>query len=270
MTLVATMAEAAADRDARHIVPLSGGKDSTALAVYTARNYPDIPFEYVFTDTGVELKEIYSYFDRLQHVLGKPIVRITAMDMLSIPEKQGRSAFDVVLYEHFSGFLPSPRQRWCTRMLKIVPFERYVGSDRAYSYIGIRADENREGYVSGGKPVLLSEKPNITPVYPFRDDGITIDDVHMILEDSGLGLPDYYSWRSRSGCYFCFFQQIAEWQGLKEHHPDLFEKAKEYEKGKNGRAYSWVDGRTLEDVEKMPRREMKAKNDGQGCAICHI
>jgi hypothetical protein len=55
--------------------------------------------------------------------------------------------------------------RWCTKNLKIKPFEKYVGEDPALLYIGIRADENREGYIS--------TKPNLTPVYPFKEDGIT-------------------------------------------------------------------------------------------------
>jgi len=268
--IVTYMEDAALDKDSRHIVPLSGGKDSTALAIYLSQNYPDLPFEYVFSDTGAELPETYDYFERLEHVLGTKITRITALDMLGVEEKHGRSPFDVILYEKFSGFLPSPRSRWCTRMLKIHPYERHIGGDKAYSYIAIRADENRSGYIGGGKNVLLSEEPNITPVYPFKDDGITIGDVQRLLDDSGLGMPEYYEWRSRSGCYFCFYQQIGEWQGLKERHPDLYEKAKTYEQGKNGRKFSWVDGRTLADVEKMPRRAVKAKSDDDGCAICHL
>ncbi|TWH28800.1 MULTISPECIES: phosphoadenosine phosphosulfate reductase family protein [unclassified Aminobacter] len=258
------------DTSARHIVPLSGGKDSTALSIYLTRNYPEIDFEFVFSDTGAELPEAYDYFERLEHVLGKKITRITALDMLGVEEKQGRSPFDVILYEHFSGFLPSPRSRWCTRMLKIHPYEKYIGSDKAYSYIAIRSDENRSGYLNKGRPVLLSEEPNIIPVYPFKDDGVTIDDVKMMLDDSGLGIPEYYEWRSRSGCYFCFYQQIGEWQGLQERHPQLFEKAKSYEQGQNGRKFSWVDGRSLDDVAKMPRKKMKPKSDDDGCAICHL
>ena len=61
--------------------------------------------------------------------------------------------------------------------------------------------------------MVLSEKQNIMPVYPFKDDGIGLNDVQRILDESGLGLPKYYEWRSRSGCYFCFYQQLAEWQG---------------------------------------------------------
>ncbi len=268
--VIKRMEDAALDGEARHIVPLSGGKDSTALAIYLSQQYPHLPFEYVFSDTGAELPETYDYFERLEHVLGKRVTRITALDLLGVSEKHGRSPFDVVLYEHFSGFLPSPRSRWCTRMLKIHPFEKHIGGDKAYSYIAIRADENRSGYIGKGKQVMLSEEPNITPVYPFKDDGITIGDVQRLLDDSGLGLPEYYEWRSRSGCYFCFYQQIGEWQGLKERHPELYEKAKEYEQGRNGRRYTWVDGRSLNDVEKMPRREIKAKSDEDGCVICHL
>jgi 3''-phosphoadenosine 5''-phosphosulfate sulfotransferase (PAPS reductase)/FAD synthetase and related enzymes len=267
---VKRMDEAALDRQSRHIVPLSGGKDSTALAVYLSMTYPDLPFEYVFADTGAELPETYEYFERLEHVLGKKITRITALDMLGVSERFARSPFDVALYEYFAGFLPSPRSRWCTRMLKIHPFERYVGSDKAYSYIAIRADEKRSGYTGNGRPVMISEEPNITPVYPFKDDGITIGDVQRILDDTGLGMPKYYEWRSRSGCYFCFYQQIGEWQGLKERHPDLFEKACSYEQTKNGRKYTWVDGRSLNDIAKMPRRAVRAKSDDDGCAICHL
>lgn len=265
------MEDAAKDKSSRHVVPLSGGKDSTAMAVYLSRNYPDLPLEFVTADTGAELPEAYEYFDRLANVLGRQVVRITALDMLGVEEKPGRSPFDVVLYEHFSGFLPSPQARWCTRMLKIHPFEKYIGADKAYSYIAIRADENRSGYFGqGGKPPMLSDEPNIIPVYPFKDDGITLSDVHNLLEDSGLGVPDYYSWRSRSGCFFCFFQQIGEWQGLAEHHPNLFEKAKQYEQGLNGRKYSWVQGRSLDQIVNMPRRTVKAKSDEDGCVICHL
>ena len=262
---------ATADTDSRHVVPLSGGKDSTALAVYLSQTYSDIAFEYVFSDTGAELPETYEYFERLEHVLGVTVTRISALNLLGVAPKPGRTAFDIVLYEHFAGFLPSPRSRWCTRMLKIHPFEQHLGTDHAYSYIAIRADETRQGYTGvGTKPVVISEKRNIIPVYPFKDNGMTLADVQRILEESGLGLPKYYEWRSRSGCYFCFYQRVAEWQGLREQHPHLFEKAKDYERKSSARQYTWVDGRSLNDVERMPRRELKHESDATGCAICHL
>jgi hypothetical protein len=183
----ARMEAAASDTSRRHIVPLSGGKDSTALSIYLSQAYPRLSFEFVFCDTGAELPETYEYLDRLEYVLGRAITRISALEMLDVSAKPGRSAFDVVLYDYFNGYLPSPRSRWCTRMLKIHPYEKYIGSAPAYSYIAIRADENRQGYASGGKPVLMSEEPNIVPVYPFKDDGFGFADVRACSTTAGSG-----------------------------------------------------------------------------------
>jgi hypothetical protein len=123
-----------------------------------------------------------------------------------------------------------------------------------YSYIGLRADESRQGYIS--------HKPNIIPVYPFREAGITKVDVFRILEESGLGIPDYYQWQTRSGCYFCFFQRKAEWVGLKNNHPDLFEQAKGYEKESTptGQRYTWAQGESLEELARPQRQKEILQN----------
>lgn len=267
----ATIRDALADAenaDIRHVVSISGGKDSAALAVYLNQRYPQLPVEYVFCDTGCELPETYEYLEKLEALLGVRITHLNALDMLGVKKKAGRNPFDVILNEYYGGFLPNAQARWCTRMLKIRPFECHIGSDSAYSYIGIRADEDREGYV-GKKPPKLSEQPNITPVYPLKDDGLSFEDVKSLLETVGLGIPDYYKWRTRSGCYFCFYQQIAEWQGLKENHPELFEKSKQYEKTENGKAYTWRSGRSLKEIEELSERRSLLE-DSDGCAICHI
>lgn len=261
-----SLKEATSTKDVRHIVSVSGGKDSAALALFMFERYPDIQLEYVFCDTGCELPETYAYLDRLEAILGQEIVRLNALDLLGVARKAGRNPFDIWLNEVYGGFLPSPRARWCTRVLKIKPFEHYVGESHAFSYIGIRGDEDREGYQSK-KPPVFSERPNIIPVYPFKDERFGLEDIKLILEESGLGLPSYYEWRSRSGCYFCFYQQIGEWQGLKERHPEWFEQAKAYEAD----GFTWVDGRTLEEIAGLPRREpIPAPDLVDGCAICHL
>lgn len=207
---------------ARHVLGLSGGKDSAALAVYIKDKYPDIhdKVEYFFTDTGAELQEVYDFLDKLEAYLGKEIIRLSS----------GKD-FDHWLKVH-NEYLPSAQQRWCTRTMKIKPFEDFVGDDLVVSYIGIRADENREGYIS--------QKDTIKAVFPFIEDGLVRDDVFQMLEDS-VGIPEYYKWRSRSGCYFCFFQRQDEWLGLKRNHPELFEKAREYEQ-RTRTKYDWKDG----------------------------
>ena len=85
--------------------------------------------------------------------------------------------------------------------------------------------------------------------------GSTFNDVHRILEESGIGLPAYYEWRTRSGCYFCFFQRRAEWVGLMERHPDLFELAKEYEKinPETDERYTWSGKESLEELSRPER-----------------
>lgn len=233
------------EQKVRHLLGLSGGKDSSALAVYMRDRVPEM--EYFFSDTGKELPETYEFLERLEVFLGKPIVRLN-MD----PDPNTNRDFDhwLTVYE---GLLPSSQVRWCTVDLKIKPFEAYVGKDKAYHYIAIRADEDRVGY----KPPKISSLHNIEPKYPFKEDGITKEDVYRILEESGLGLPDYYQWRTRSGCYFCFFQRKSEWVGLLEQHPDLFELAKEYEKpnpkSKTGELFTWCQGETLEELSKPER-----------------
>jgi len=206
----------------RHVLGISGGKDSAALAIYIKDQYPEIhdKVEYFFTDTGAELKEIYDFLDKLEAYLGKEIIRLSS----------GKD-FNHWLKIH-NGYLPSAQQRWCTRMMKIKPFEEFVGDDNVVSYIGIRADENREGYVS--------QKDTIKAVFPFIEDGLVRDDIFQMLEDS-VGIPEYYKWRSRSGCYFCFFQRQDEWLGLKRNHPELFEKAREFELRQRTK-FDWKDG----------------------------
>jgi len=60
----------------RHLLALSGGKDSAALAVYMREKYADLPMEYVFIDSGCELPETYAYLDKLRAILGIEIINI--------------------------------------------------------------------------------------------------------------------------------------------------------------------------------------------------
>lgn len=225
----------------KHVLGLSGGRDSAALAVFMRQTRADLDIDYFFTDTGKELPEVYEFIGRLEGFLGKPVRRLN-------PDRD----FDFWLAE-YGHFLPSPRTRWCTRQLKLRPFERWIKPDldagtNVYSYVAIRADEpERSGY----NPT----QANLQIRFPFRDHGIDKAGVHDLLESSGLGLPTYYSWRTRSGCTFCFFQQKIEWVRLKEEHPDAFEEAKAYEKNavEHGSPFTWSQGESLEELERPER-----------------
>jgi 3'-phosphoadenosine 5'-phosphosulfate sulfotransferase (PAPS reductase)/FAD synthetase len=264
----------------RHILALSGGKDSSALAVYMRGKVENM--EYVFCDTEMELEETYEYLIKLESYLGEKIHHL---------KYSSGYGFDEIL-QIKRGFLPSPQSRWCTEYLKLKPYEDYIGDDPVISYVGIRADEpHRTGYVS--------TKPNVQSVLPFVEDNIRHGDVVRILEESGLGIPSYYNWRSRSGCFFCFYQQKREWVGLLENHPELFEKAKKYEKEDpvTGERYTWNQGESLDELaiperiaqikEEYEKRKLREANAFKGnqklkdvwggdddedlsCNICHL
>lgn len=220
----------------RHILSLSGGKDSAALAIYMRDRVPNM--EYIFSDTRKELPETYEYLDRIEDYLGMRVTRLNA-DL----------GFDH-WYDVYGGMIPSNHRRWCTKMLKLKPFEQHVGDDPVINYVGLRADENRSGYIS--------HKANITPAYPFQEAGLKLADIEEILRSSGVGMPPYTKWgRTRSGCFFCFYQQKIEWVRLKETHPDLYEKAKEYEQPfeASGNTFTWSERESLSDLEKPERIE---------------
>lgn len=371
----------------KHLLGISGGKDSAALAIYLNQRHPELDIEYYTCDTGKELQETYDLINRLESALGKPIERYQSFE-------EGKTAIDNP-FDHFlasyGNYLPSSISRWCTKKMKLEPFERNIGDEPTISYVGIRGDENREGYVS--------KRENIQTIFPFRkniwsedviklalgkekhdvfvagyeqqlegaalekaltivntplsltfsmkqkvqalidfntlafnyavhavlkttdypagkldnfplldnEDILVIDDIYNILETSGVGIPAYYLpmeyevevdgklekgtySRSRSGCFFCFYQQKIEWVWLLEQHPALFEAAKEYEKD----GYTWSE-EPLADLEKpdrvkrikeehwkrMQRNKAKAAAnvswkdqvldaEGQGCTSCFV
>ena len=217
----------------RHVLGISGGKDSAALAIYLKQQNQAPDVEYFFCDTGVELPEVYAFLDKLETYLGKPILRLG----------QEKNFFHHL--KMHNGMLPQATRRWCTKDMKIKPLEQFVGNDEAVTYVGIRADEFREGY--------LSLKANIKAEYPFIRDGLVRQDIFDLLQET-VGIPEYYEWRSRSGCFFCFFQRREEWLGLSEKHPELFAKAVAMEEEVNrdfndlSARYTWVEGMSLKEL----------------------
>jgi len=102
-----------------------------------------------------------------------------------------------------------------------------------------------------------------------NEDSVDIKKVYQLFKDNGVKVPGYYDEiefevngkkgvynRSRSGCFFCFYQRKIEWIWLYERHPDLFFQAQEYEKD----GYSWMDNETLDQIIK-PERMAQIKLD---------
>jgi hypothetical protein len=182
----------------RHIVALSGGKDSTAMALRLAELNPTVEYEYICTPTGDELPEMLAHWDRLECMLGRPLQRLP-----------GKTLRDWI---NFHNALPSFRMRWCTRQLKIEPCIAYFKRLPADSilYVGLRADEEeRKGLISGDIPTL----------FPLREWGWGIDEVKGYLREKAVKIP------SRTDCARCYGQRLSEWFNLWRDHPDIFADA---------------------------------------------
>lgn len=185
-----------------HIVGLSGGKDSTALALRLAETAPEVGWQYICTPTGDELPAMHAHWARLERLLGRPLIKL------------GPGSLDECIDQQ--GMLPNWRARFCTRILKIEPCQQYIDSldGDVHLYIGLRADEEgREGGIYSGCSVH----------FPFRDWGWSIDDVWAYLDERGVEIPE------RTDCARCFFQTIAEWRELWLQHPDIYEAAVQQE-----------------------------------------
>ena len=243
-----------------HILSLSGGKDSTALAFFMRDNMPEIfeKLELVFCDTEQEIPETYDYLNKIEIFLNKKITILK-------PEKSFDHLYDI------RKFLPSIVNRWCTGDLKIRVYEKYIKSKYLeknknaiiYTYVGIRSDELGRGISNSNKRIIVK--------YPFQEFCISRGDIFKILYDVGINLPDYYRWRKRSGCYFCFYQSPNDWLNLYENHPDLFFKAMEYEKfnDKQTKIYGWNVNMCLKDmilpenIKKIRENYVKIKKEAK-------
>jgi hypothetical protein len=167
-----------------HVLGLSGGKDSAALAIYMRDKYPELDIQYYFTDTGKELPEVIDFLNRLEGYVGK-IVDPYEEVYSSNREKKD---FDYHLRQH-KNYLPSPQARWCTIQMKLVPFEKWIhkkmekeGYTKVISYVGIRADEpTREGFLTNS---ITSEY--LTIKMPFKEDGLDKNDIFDILRKADL------------------------------------------------------------------------------------
>jgi len=188
----------------KHIVALSGGKDSTAMALRLAESEPR-EYEYVFTPTANEPPEMIEHWLNLGKLLGKPLKPISC----------GYSLGGLIKIQMC---LPNWRMRWCTRMLKIEPFEAYVLQNTPCTvYVGIRADEtDRDG-------VVYEKIGDITRDYPFQRWGWGLGDVQDYLCCRGVIIPE------RTDCMACFFQTLYEWWALWKFKPESYAEAEGWE-----------------------------------------
>jgi hypothetical protein len=184
-------------------ISYGGGVGSTALICFLLDQIDN--YEIVFMNHGGDWPETYDYVKYIQQELG---INITVLNVDI--EKKGS------LYEYFWFYqmVPLYRYRICTDKAKIRPFNAYANIPCTVSF-GITWDEKKRCW--------QNKEKEITNVYPLVDTRISRDTGIKLIRGAGLEVP------MKSGCYFCPFQQRAQFKDLYDKHPGLFQKAVDLE-----------------------------------------
>lgn len=232
----------------KHVVGLSGGKDSTALALWLVENEPR-DYEFICNETGNELPEMQEHWRNLERMLGKPLIRVRAdKDLIELCESQNA--------------LPNWRQRWCTRILKIEPTIRYMEAlpEGSVLYVGLRADEE-------SRPGLYGE--DLIVRFPLREIKWGLEDVVGYLEAKGVCIP------ARTDCALCFYQRLDEWQTLRFQHPLHYLQGIVLE-GQTGHTFrspgrdTWPADLMSLGLEFEKGRPIRNTQRGTACRVCTL
>lgn len=197
------------------IASVSGGKDSTALCLYLQEH--GIPYRAVHMDTGWEHPLTDEYIREVLEPRIGPIEWI-------YPE---RGFADLVRHK---GIFPSRIQRFCTQLLKIVPFKCWIQDnydcEPIINAIGIRAAESRArslmwfcevdewGYT--WRPLLRWSEADAIAIH--RRNGLV---------PNPLYLPPYNC--SRVGCWPCLYARKAELAAVARLTPERIDEIREME-----------------------------------------
>ena len=193
--------------NAAHVVALSGGKDSTAMAFKLREIKPGVPFTFICTPTGNESPDMFAHWRKLSDKLQQRIYPIF-----------GGSLKSVIAEERA---IPNFRMRFCTRRLKIEPYIAFCQRIMpAVSYVGLRADEgDREGITDHGGDLSIPKPFGIEQRYPLRELGWGISEVMAYLNSLDIAIPE------RTDCEWCFWQRLGEWYLLWRDRRDSYLEA---------------------------------------------
>ena len=236
----------------KHIVQLSGGKDSTAmLLMMLERNMP--VDEIIFCDTGMEFPELYSHIAVVEKYIGRSVTVLRA-----------EHSFEYYLYEHaitkgkntgLHGYgWPAMFNRWCTNRLKVMPTRQYLKSAGDYTlYIGIAYDEPERH-----KNIAANVR------HPLYDWGITEIQALEYCRKHGFTWGGLYDRFRRLGCWCCPLQRLSELRKVRKYYPELWQrllKMDEYVQRQCAtKILNFKDGIKVADLERK-----FALEDAQGC-----
>ena len=206
------------------LVSVSGGKDSTAMALWLIDQGLQDRCYWVFADTKWEHPDLYEYLEYLETKIG-PIHR-------AVSQKYPGGMKDMVREK---GFFPNGRWRFCTDYLKVKPIKEYAAhlteqlGEEPISVVGVRAEESRsraslDEFDSGGPIGLDTWRPIISwgvedVVAKHSEHGIA--PVSMYLRDKHP--------MGRVGCYPCIMAVKNDIRSVAEHDQWRIDEIRELE-----------------------------------------
>ncbi|MCE4606006.1 MAG: phosphoadenosine phosphosulfate reductase family protein [Desulfurococcales archaeon] len=191
------------------IVSFSSGKDSLVALHLTLK--AGLEPVILFNNTGIELPETVEHVYKIADMWGLKVIESSAGDAFwRSVERVGP---------------PGKDYRWCCKITKLAPLAQTVSKhfpNGGLNIVGQRAyeslDRARSGRVWRNKwlPGLL----NISPIQYWGQLAI-----YLYIFKYNLPLnPLYFKGFDRLGCFMCPAATVAEYQQVKETHPELWSK----------------------------------------------
>lgn len=237
-----------------NLVSVSGGKDSTALALYAIEQNVE-NLEFVFSDTGNEAQVTYDYIDYLDKELynrsGKHIVRLKADFSALIKKRQerllnkgeterakymvssGNPFLDLCLVK---GRFPSPMARFCTQELKVEVSKQYINSflDRGitvFNWSGIRHEESFKRSSAVETELFFLNADTGAECWHYRPLLTwSTEDVFDYIHKHGLKHnPLYDAGFTRVGCFPCIMARKSEIKLIAERFPEEINRLRNWE-----------------------------------------
>ena len=199
----------------KHIVSLSGGKDSTAMLLKMIER--DMPIdEIIFVDTTKEFPVMYEHLERLESNIPYEITRLSFdweywfKDHVKTKGKnKGEKGYG----------WPEMGIRWCTAKKRDL-IKSYL--DKEYIiYEGIAYDERERA---------KNNDDGVNREYPLIGLEVTEKEALQYCWGKGYDWDGLYSKMGRVSCYLCPLQSLNELRIIYEDYPKLWQEMKELDK----------------------------------------
>ena len=226
----------------KHIISLSGGKDSTAMLLMMIEKKMPID-RIICVDTTKEFPAMYRHVEKVQEYIKPLEIEIVKIDFYywfgeHIKTKGNNKGKIGYGWADF-------KNRWCTALKREI-VNKYITKD-TIEYHGIALDEVKR----------IRKYKNRNIQYPLVDWGITEKQALEYCYNKGFNWEGLYKKFNRVSCWCCPLQRIGELEILYNDFPELWQELKEMDK-KSYRKFR--DNYTVDELERRFKEKEKQLN----------